>query len=338
MPVKNDRIAVIAAARRELMAPSQALARSTNPGETPMPSSMPISRAARSGGTFPYPLSSTAAALIPAPYEMVPGCAPGGASAVVSFPQHGHSSDGSRYSVTHREIRTSQTCAHFEPAASAPARLVPHPEHSAGGSAAFRSPGSGSRERPVPRCPGCPPRLRSLRRSRSEVSRFFRSALRRSFAPIGSFELGVPELPLSIPRRRSNSAIRSSSRRSRSTADDSSARSTLTSVSFASTTARSRASSSRCSPPPPGRSGSSDTSRKLVQPELQLQARATACRAAWSPRNPLNGHLLCLVHRAAVHDEEDLSRNAGQQRLQELNEPRAIHPALMHLETQLSFR
>ena len=213
---------------------------------------------------------------------MVPGCAPGGASAVVTFPQHGHSSDGSSHSVTHRMIRTSQDCAHDEPAACAPARLAPHPEHSAGGSAVFRSSGSPSRDRPAPGCPGCPPRLRSSRRSRSEVSRFFRSALRRSLAPIGSFELGVPELLLSMPSRRSSSAIRSSSRRSRSSAADSSARSTVISVSFASTTARSRASSSRCSPA--GRSGASDTSHKLVQPQLQLQAPATACRATRSPR------------------------------------------------------
>ena len=247
---------------------SRALARSTKPGETGMPSSIAIRRAARSDGTFPYPLSSTAAALIPAPYEMVPGYAPGGASAVVSFPQHRHGSDGSSHSVTHRAIFTSQTCAHDEPAALTPARLAPHPEHCAGGSAVFRSSGSRSRDRPAPGCPGCPPRLRSLRRSRSEVFRSRRSALRRSLAPIGSFEPGVPELLLSMPSRRSSSAIRSSSRRSRSSAADNSARSTAFSLSFASTTARSRASSSRCSPAPPGRPGSSDTSRKLVQPEL----------------------------------------------------------------------
>jgi hypothetical protein len=147
------------------------------------------------------------------------------------LPQHGHSSDGSRYSVTHREIRTSQTCAHFEPAASAPARLVPYPEHCAGGSAAFRSSGSRSRDRSAPGCPSCPPRLRSMCRSRSEVSRSRRPAFAALFAPISSFELGVPELLLSIPSRLSSSAIRSSSRRSRSAADDNSARSTLTSVS-----------------------------------------------------------------------------------------------------------
>ena len=92
-----------------------------------MPSSIAIRRAARSDGTFPYPLSSTAAALIPGPYEMVPGCAPGGASAVVTFPQHRHSSDGSSHSVTHRVIFTSQTCAHDEPAAARPGQARPAP-------------------------------------------------------------------------------------------------------------------------------------------------------------------------------------------------------------------
>ena len=98
-----------------------------------MPSSIAIRRAARSDGTFPYPLSSTAAALIPGPYEMVPGYAPGGASAVVSFPQHRHSSDGSSHSVTRRVIFTSQTCAHDAPASAHPGQAAPHPEHSAGG-------------------------------------------------------------------------------------------------------------------------------------------------------------------------------------------------------------
>jgi hypothetical protein len=42
-------------------------------------------------------------------------------------------------------------------------------------------------------------------------------------------------------------------------------------ASFASTTARSRASSSRCSPAAPDGSGSPDTSPKLAQPELEVQ-------------------------------------------------------------------
>ena len=44
----------------------------------------------------------------------------------------------------------------------------------------------------------------------------FRSALRRSRAPIGSFDGGVPEVVLSDPSRRSSSATLSSSRRYRS--------------------------------------------------------------------------------------------------------------------------
>jgi transposase len=46
--------------------------------------------------------------------------------------------------------------------------------------------------------------------------RAFRSALRRSRAPIGSFDGGVPEVVLSDPSRRSSSATLSSSRRYRS--------------------------------------------------------------------------------------------------------------------------
>src|SRR5215470_14922720 len=49
-----------------------------------------------------------------------------------------------------------------EPSArSAPSRVVPHREHSAGGGTSSRSSGSGSRDSPPPGCPGCPPRLRS---------------------------------------------------------------------------------------------------------------------------------------------------------------------------------
>ena len=176
---------------------------------------------------------------------------------------------------------TSQICAHDAPAGCAPASPVPHREHSAGGSAVFRWSGSGSRARPAPGWPGCPPRLRSLRRSRSEESRLVRSALRRSFAPMLSFDVGVPELVLSCPSRRSSSAIRSSIRRRSSRSAVSSVRSIATSASFASATARSRASSSCCSPAPAGRSG---TSPDHAQPQLQVQASPTSCRGCGCQR------------------------------------------------------
>ena len=48
-------------------AASRALALSTQPGETGTPSSMAITCAARSGGTFPYAVSTTAAAFSTAP-------------------------------------------------------------------------------------------------------------------------------------------------------------------------------------------------------------------------------------------------------------------------------
>ena len=66
---------------------------------------------------------------------MLPGCAPGGASAVVTCPQHGHRRAGSRCSVANLLIFTSQTCAHDRPAGPASASPVPHREHRAGGSA-----------------------------------------------------------------------------------------------------------------------------------------------------------------------------------------------------------
>jgi len=102
------------------------------------------------------------------------------------------------------------------PARRAGSRQVPHREHSVGGGTSSRSSGSGARDSPVPGCPGCRPRLRSLRRSLSEDWRAFRSALRRSRAPIGSFDGGIPEVVLSDPSRRSSSATLSSSRRYRS--------------------------------------------------------------------------------------------------------------------------
>ena len=48
-------------------ADSRELALSTNPAETSVPKSMPVTRAARSGGTFPKEVSSTAAAFSTAP-------------------------------------------------------------------------------------------------------------------------------------------------------------------------------------------------------------------------------------------------------------------------------
>ena len=46
--------------------------------------------AARSGGTFPYEVSTTAAAFSAGPYDTDPACAPAGGAAVVAVPQHGH--------------------------------------------------------------------------------------------------------------------------------------------------------------------------------------------------------------------------------------------------------
>ena len=117
------------------------------------------------------------------------------------------------------------------------------------------------------------------------------------FRPIRSFELGVPESVLSIDRRRSSSATRSSSRRSRSrdaaaSASAASSRasavsrlasSTATCSSFAAITARSR-NTSGCSPAAPG---SSDTSRKHAQPELKVQPPAYV---GVSHPDPVNGH------------------------------------------------
>jgi len=116
--------------------------------------------------------------------------------------------------VTSLLIVTSQTCAHDDPAGLAPCRPAPHREHCAGGSALLRSSGSGSRRRPLPGWPGCPPRFRSLRRSRSDFWRFLRPALRRSLAAMDSFDVGVPEFVLSVPSRRSSSATQRRSSRS----------------------------------------------------------------------------------------------------------------------------
>ena len=172
------------------------------------------------------------------------------------------------------------TCAHRGSTASAPPRDARQDRHSAGGAASFFSPGPGSRFRPFPSWPGCPPLLRSLLRSRSDCCR----ARRASFAPIRSFELGVPESELSIDRRRSTSASRSSSRRSRSSDASSAAASAAICSSFAPITARSRETRSPCSPPAPDSSG---TSRKHAQPELKAQPPP---RIGVSRRAPVNGH------------------------------------------------
>ena len=94
---------------------------------------------------------------------------------------------------------TSQTCVHDAPAGRAPASPVPHREHSAGGSAVFRWSGSGSRARPAPGWPGCPPGLRSWRRSRSEEFRLVRSALRRSLAPDAVLRRRRPGISTVLP-------------------------------------------------------------------------------------------------------------------------------------------
>ena len=206
----------------------------------------------------------------------------------MTVPQHRHCRPGSAHSVAFRMTSTSMTCAHREPAACAPARAALHWRHSAGGSASLFSSGSGSRARPLPWCPGCPPRLRSLRRSRSDCCR----ARRASFAPIRSFELGVPESELSIDRRRSSSASRSSSRRLSSRSASSSRRSAAFSASFASTTARSRDSTSRCPAISPDGPGSSGTRPKHAQPALKAQ---TPGNIGVSLRNPVNGHTITPV-------------------------------------------
>ena len=54
-------------------ADSREPALSTHPAETCVPSSIPISCAARSGGTFPKAVSSTAAAFSTGPYDTEPG-------------------------------------------------------------------------------------------------------------------------------------------------------------------------------------------------------------------------------------------------------------------------
>ena len=135
----------------------------------------------------------------------------------------------------------SMTCAHHGSAPAAPAREARQDRHSAGGSAVFRSPGSGSRLRPLPLWPGCPPLFRSLLRSRSDRCLAFRC----SPAAMPSFDVGVPEFELSIASRRSTSASRSSSRRITSALASCAARSTSISACCASITALSRAFAAR---------------------------------------------------------------------------------------------
>jgi hypothetical protein len=85
------------------------------------------------------------------------------------------------------------------------------------------------------------------------------------------------------PSRRSSSATRSSSRRYRSRAASSSARSIAFSASFAATTARSRASSTRCCAAPADRSGASGTSPDHAQPQRQAQAPCAVYHAGLPP-------------------------------------------------------
>jgi hypothetical protein len=137
--------------------------------------------------------------------------------------------------------------------------------------------------------------------------------------PMGSFDVGAPELLLSIPSRRSSSATRSSSRRSRSSAAASSARSIAFSASLASTTARSRASSSRCSPAE--RSGTSGTSPDHPQPELQVQAPHEGVSRALVPHRQLPRHR----HQPRPHCAR--RRHRRSRRLTRLRIPKAALPA-----------
>ena len=127
-------------------ADSRADALSAHPAEAGTPSSMPITRAARSGGTFPQAVSTTAAAFSTGPWDTAPACAPGGGSANAAVPQHARERPGSSTSVTVRTTRTSSTCARR----GSPASPAPQRRHSAGDGAAFRSSGSGSLTGPFP--------------------------------------------------------------------------------------------------------------------------------------------------------------------------------------------
>ena len=165
--------------------------------------------------TAPPPRRSAPARRTPSP-----GARPAAARANVTVPQHGHASRGSAHSVTYRMISTSMTCAHHEPAALRAVQGSP-------AAAALRRrrplpsshPGSGSRARPLPGCPGWPPRLRSLRRSRSDSCRCPaarpcaapspRSVLRRRRPGVGAvlaqpaFQLRDPQLQPPVPLQRS---------------------------------------------------------------------------------------------------------------------------------------
>jgi len=198
----------------------------------PSPVSIPISRAARSVGTFPWHDSSTAAAFRTGPYATEPGWNPGGGAAWVIVPQPPQASPGSRTSVTLRRISMSMTCAHLGSAGAArpgtrgrtgtPPAAPPSPCRQGQGPV-----------QALPWWPGCPPLFRSLLRSRSD----------RCYSPAAmpSFEVGVPEFELSSASRRSTSASRSSSRRITSAPASCAALSTALSASFAAMTSRSRA-------------------------------------------------------------------------------------------------
>ena len=85
-------------------------------------------------------------------------------------------------------------------------------------------------------------------------------------------------------RARRSSSARSAVNDSRSAI--SSPRKTAFSVSFASITAHSRATSSRCSPAPAGRPGASDTVADHAQPQSNVQASRVACRAPLTQPSP----------------------------------------------------
>ena len=148
--------------------------------------------AARLGDTFPYAVSTTAVAFSARPYDTLPACTSAGAAAGRDRPaaralparkcplrhlaDHPHAPD--------LRARPRRSCRPAQPgAASAPLRL----RIRLLALARVRIP-----RQAAARCPGCPARLRSLRRSRSDSCRR-RPARPRSFAPIRSFELGVPE-------------------------------------------------------------------------------------------------------------------------------------------------
>ena len=139
---------------------------------------------------------------------------------VVAFLQQPHRRRGNcQATFSSTTGKMSQTCAQAGPASLAPvagsAMSAPHPRHCAGTSAVSVRSGAAAGVSPDPGCPGWPPGLRSLDRSREDRSAE-RFALRAAFAAIGSFDGGVEEFPEFIPRRRRSSAFSASSAPTRS--------------------------------------------------------------------------------------------------------------------------